>query len=126
MSTYIVTRKSDGAEVYRYGSEAPIEWVGMGFATHDHTAEPDPVEPALPTQAYEWPRLDFLRRFTMAERIAIRAARVTDPILNDFFSLLESADNVRSANADTQAGMGYLVQQGHITATRRDEILGGA
>lgn len=38
MTTYIVTRKSDGAEVYRYHADAPIEWGGMEFATHDHTA----------------------------------------------------------------------------------------
>ena len=126
MTTYIVTRKSDGAEVYRYGAEAPIEWVGFEFATHDHVQAPDPVEPQAPAAVYEWPRLDFLRRFTPAERIAIRTERVTDPILNDFFSLLEQAITVHSNDPDTQAGMGYLVQIGKLTAARRDEILGGA
>lgn len=127
MPTYIVTRKSDGQEVYRYGgADAPIEWVGFEFATHDHTVMPDPVDPPTPPSVYEWPRLDFLRRFTMAERIPIRNARLTDPILNDFFSLLEQADIIHSNDPDTMAGMGYLVQQGLLTAARRDEILGGA
>lgn len=126
MPTYIVTRKSDGAEVYRYSSDAPVEWVGMEYVTHDHVVAPDPVEPPAPVQIYEWPRLDFLRRFTMAERIPIRAARATDAVLNDFFSLLENTDIVHSNDPDTMAGMGYLVQQGYITAARRDEILVGA
>lgn len=126
MTTYIVTRKADGAEVYRYGAESPVEWVGFEFATHAHDPLPDPVEPGSPAPVSQWDRLDFLRRFTMAERIAIRAARVTDPILDDFFSLLETAPTVHNNDPDTLAGMGYLVQQGHITVARRDEILGVA
>lgn len=126
MPVYIVTRKSDGAEIYRYAADAPVEWIGFEFATHDHTAEPDPVEPVAPAPVLQWPRLDFLRRFTMPERIAIRAARATDPILHDFFSLLENADLVHSNDPDTLAGMGYLVQHGLLSAIRRGEILGVA
>lgn len=37
MSVYIVTSKATGKEVYRYEADAPIEWNGMEFATHDHT-----------------------------------------------------------------------------------------
>lgn len=52
MPVYIVTRKADGAEVYRYVSEAPIEWVGMEFGSHDHQEpppQPDPTEQPLPS-----------------------------------------------------------------------------
>jgi hypothetical protein len=126
MTTYIVTRKSDGAEVYRYASAQPEPWVGFEFATHDHTPEPDPVEPVTPAPVLQWERLDFLRRFTMSERIPIRNARAADPVLHDFFSLLEQADTIHSNDPDTLAGMGYLVQQGYLTVARRDEILGGA
>lgn len=51
MPVYIVTRKSDGAEVYRYQSDAPVEWDGMAFASHDHSeapVQPEPVVPVLP------------------------------------------------------------------------------
>lgn len=37
MAIYQVTRISDGVDVYRYASEAPIEWAGMDFSTHAHT-----------------------------------------------------------------------------------------
>lgn len=37
MPVYIVTRKSDGSEVYRYESAEPVEWDGMAFSDHAHT-----------------------------------------------------------------------------------------
>ena len=47
MPEYIVTRKTDGAEIYRYNTDAPIEWNGMEFTTHDHIeAAPVATEPA--------------------------------------------------------------------------------
>ena len=52
MAEYIVTRKRDGVEVYRYQSDTPVEWHGMAFDTHDHTpllvvdtATATPVDP---------------------------------------------------------------------------------
>lgn len=49
MSAYIVIRKTDGAEVYRYSAGAPVEWMGMEFATHHHNAieEGPPIEPPI-------------------------------------------------------------------------------
>ena len=47
MPEYIVTRKTDGAEIYRYNTDAPIELNGMEFTTHDHIeAAPVASEPA--------------------------------------------------------------------------------
>lgn len=44
MSVFRVIRKADGALVYRYEADQPIEWDGMGFATHDHVEElPEPA-----------------------------------------------------------------------------------
>lgn len=40
MSIYIVTDKETGQEIYRYQSDAPIEWSGMGFDTCDHSLAP--------------------------------------------------------------------------------------
>lgn len=46
MTTYAVTRKSDGQGVYRYNSDTgPVEWNGMEFATHDHIQVAEPVDP---------------------------------------------------------------------------------
>lgn len=50
MPTYIVTRKTDGAEIYHYQADAPVEWVGMEFSAHDHTEYTEPQE-VIPAQS---------------------------------------------------------------------------
>lgn len=56
MPEYIVTRKTDGAEIYRYNADAPIEWCGMAFASHDHTEfiPGDNVTPSQPVDPTRW------------------------------------------------------------------------
>lgn len=41
---YIVTNTESGEEVYRYQADSPIEWNGMGFATHTHTEHAEAVD----------------------------------------------------------------------------------
>lgn len=66
---------------------------------------------------------DFLRRFAIAERIAIREARRTDMVVEDFMSLMEADGTVRPKHPDTLAGIGYLVQQGLLTQERSTIIM---
>ena len=55
MTIYAVIRKSDGQQVYEYQSDAPVEWHGMEFATHEHMATPDPVTPEpAPVDPTQW------------------------------------------------------------------------
>lgn len=124
MSTYIVTRKSDGVEVYRYNADAPIEWGGMEFATHDHTPEvaDGPVD-VPPTKV--WTKIAYLRRFTQEERVAIRSAAKVVPELEDYLALLELADEVRSDDSDIASALAILEGAGLIGAGRAQEILNG-
>jgi hypothetical protein len=71
-------------------------------------------------------RLYLLNRYTAAERAAIRAARATDPVLDDAMYLFEQAQNVDVSLPLTQQLVGYLAQQGHIAAERVAEILAPA
>lgn len=48
MTTFIVTNKATGVEVYRYGADAPVEWSGMSFADHDHIPVPDEITEIVP------------------------------------------------------------------------------
>lgn len=91
-----------------------------GFDWNPATLDYDiPVPPrVLPITSVE-----FMRRFTMPERIAIRAARAADPVLEDFFDLLVVASSITITDEDVQAGVGYLVAQGLISAERAAEIL---
>ena len=126
MTIYIVTAKATGQEVYRYDSSAPVEWHGMEFATHDHTpvAEQGTVTD-VPVVAMTWTKLEYLRRFTQDERIAIRTAAKQVPALEDYVALLELASEVRSDDPDIIAALQMLEGAGLIAAGRAQEILNG-
>lgn len=128
MSTYAVTRKSDGAEVYRYAADAPVEWAGMEFATHDHAAEPDPAPPPAPS-VYGGRRdltvLEFMRLFTADERIAIRAAAAQSAVAQDYLDLMYHADIVHLDDADTQTALAMFEQSGILPPGRRAEVNNG-
>ncbi|OGV45207.1 MAG: hypothetical protein A2017_06610 [Lentisphaerae bacterium GWF2_44_16] len=64
---------------------------------------------------------EFLKRFTQAERIAIRSS--TDVYVMDFVSLTWAAQIVDFSDVDTLAGMAYLVTTGLLTEARKIEIL---
>ena len=128
MSIYIVTAKATGAEIYRYSADAPIEWSGMQFADFDHTLEveaPGTVTD-VPVVAMTWTKLEYLRRFTQDERIAIRTAAKQVPQLEDYLALLELASEVRSDDPDIIAALQMLEGAGLIAAGRAAEIIGGA
>lgn len=68
-------------------------------------------------------KLDFLRRFTTQERIAIREAAKTDPVIFDAMDLLNMATYVSLTDQDTINLVGYLALQGVVAQTRVSEIL---
>lgn len=67
-------------------------------------------------------RLEFLSRFTVQERITIRAAAKDDPVVEDFLFMLDVAGNVIPAHPTTQQGLGYLVSLKLLTVERSQEI----
>jgi hypothetical protein len=66
-------------------------------------------------------RLEFLRRFTSEQRIAIRASN--DPLIIDGRELLDMATDVSADDPDTIRYVRYLQQQGFISASDADRIL---
>jgi|DEB19_MinimDraft_2_1074335.scaffolds.fasta_scaffold55298_2 hypothetical protein len=138
MTTFVVTRKSDGQEVYRYNADAPIEWSGMEFATHDHATEA--VDPSAPTDApivaMTWTKLAFERKFTDAEWAAAQdfnagfegIALLTDEQklkirrgLNDY----KIATEISSIDPGTVTLLGLYEAFGVIASGRAQEILNG-
>lgn len=83
-----------------------------------------PYTPPAPTPA---PRtispLGFMQRLSPSNRIAIRAAAKTDPIIEDFLDLLYRATLIQLEHADTLAGVGYMVSQNLITQEEADALL---
>lgn len=76
-------------------------------------------DPPPPAQVAAWPAYDFYRRFTQAERIAIRQLAATDPAAMDFMQTLDhtiaSGSRVLANDPDLQAGLTYL--QAHPAGT---------
>lgn len=78
-----------------------------------------------------WTAFDFYRRFTSAERIAIRELAKTDMHADDFLRTLDATiaagANVRADDPDTIAGINYLqtapADNPVLTATRAAEIM---
>ena len=66
-------------------------------------------------------KLGFLNRFTMEERINIRAS--TNPIVIDIMNLLEVAENVSLTDPTTINAIGYLSYVGLLAPSRVSEIL---
>jgi hypothetical protein len=83
-------------------------------------AAPPPPEPVTVIS-----RLNFLRRFTRAERIALRAAETTDPVVSDFLLMLTLAEDVDLTSPDVTEGLVYLEANGFVTAERGDAIRSG-
>ena len=128
MTIFVVTNKSTGQAVYRYSADAPIEWDGMQFDTHAHEGEvlsETGIITDAPVKAMTWTKLEYLRRFTQGERIAIRSAASASPVLTDYLELLSLASEVRSDDPDIIAALAMLEGAGLIASGRSQEILSG-
>jgi hypothetical protein len=68
--------------------------------------------------------LEFLQRFTFAERTAFRALAATDNQAADYLNLVSAAAYVNNLDPDVIAGMQYLVSIGFLTESRSTEIMG--
>ena len=72
--------------------------------------------------------VEFKLLFTPQERVAIKAARATDLMIDDFYDIVEDPrlTFVDLGLQSTQDALSYMVAQGLLTAERRSEILAGA
>ena len=136
MTIYAVIRKSDSQEVYRYEHSAPVEWVGMEFATHDHIEVVEAPPPLPPTQqaVRHITKLAFRNRFTQTEKVAIEIAALDVPMatlqqrslaaaLRASQQDLSVAQYIDLNRADTRAGVQQLEAVGLLAAGRAAVIL---
>lgn len=136
MSTFAVIRKSDGREVYRYTSDAPVEWQGFEFATHNHVPVlvPPSSEPPIDVSPVRISKLAFRNRFTQVEKTTIEFAATDNP--NDPPQKRQLAAALRAQladqrdavwidlkRADTRSGVAQLEALGLIAAGRAKIIL---
>ena len=67
-------------------------------------------------------KLAFLSKFTLQERIAIRAS--TDPVVEDIMELFDAAQYISKKDPNTIQGLQYIGSVGLLTPERVAEILG--
>lgn len=82
----------------------------------------------LAAQNYEIPLtpMQFLERFTLQERIAIRAQRASNPAIDDYLDYLDKVSAIYRnppLGQKTIDGLNYLVSLGLLTADRPAAIL---
>lgn len=71
--------------------------------------------------------VEFKLLFTAMERVAIKTARSTDPVIDDFFDIVEDPrlTYVDLALQSTKDAIGYLKSKNLLTADRATAILAG-
>lgn len=71
--------------------------------------------------------VEFMLLFTSTERVAIKAARVTDQIIDDFLDIIEDPrlTQVDLALGSTQGALDYFTALGILAAGRKATILTG-
>lgn len=97
---------------------AELGYSGQGF--FPFTPEPPPPPPVD-----ELNKVDFLRLFTQAERIAIRQAAKVNLVVEDYQAMLDNAEIIRLSDPDIQAGVPLLEGAGLIGPGRAAQILAG-
>lgn len=128
MFTYHVKDKASGTLRYTYNAEEPINWNEFPFTDYDHIETPytAPDAPPMPVVApVILTKLQFLRRFTQAERITMRAAASASAEMFDYMELLRLAEEVVLNDPDTIAGVTMMEVAGIIGAGRAQEVLNG-
>lgn len=85
-----------------------------------------PVEAAAEVSLKVSP-VEFKLLFTPQERMALRAARATDPVLDDFYDIAEDPrlTHIDLGLQDTKDAIGYMVLQGLLTQARANVVLSG-
>ena len=86
------------------------------------TPQPEP-EPTYPKVT----PVEFKMLFASAERIAIKEARATDPVVDDYFDIVEDPrlQVVDLGLHSVQEGVHYLQSTGILTEDRVSQILAG-
>jgi hypothetical protein len=97
---------------------AELGYEGQGF--FPYTPPPPP-----PAPVDELNKIDFLRLFTQAERIAIRQAAAVNDLIADYQAMLDAANVVRLSDPDIQSGVPLLELGGLIGPGRAAQILSG-
>lgn len=115
-----------------YDTEVPDDaangdgWVNGQLVKPEPPAPVEPPEPVQPPAPKVSP-IEFMLLFTSAERVALKAARATDPVIDDWLEIVEDPrlSHVDLGLQSTKDALDYAVSIDILTTERRDQILAG-
>lgn len=120
VANWIVENRITGEVAYAYGADVATDFPEYPFAQYNHIRQKEVEAAPVPRTIT---KLEYLRRFTPKERIAIRAAAEQDAALTDYLQLMELAQEINLDDPDTIAAVQMLEQSGLIAAGRAAEVL---
>lgn len=127
----------DPAELYHldiaafYDTDVPDDAANGDGWVNGQLVKPEPPAPVEPPEQVATPPkvspVEFKLLFTSAERVAIKAARASDPVVDDFYDIIEDPrlTHVDLGLQSTKDALGYMASRGLLTAERVEEILSG-
>lgn len=117
---------SIAAEFEPVPDEVQVGW-GRNEDGEWEAPTPTPEPTPAPTESPKVSPVEFKLLFAPAERVAIKAARATDPVIDDFYDIVEDPrlTHVDLGLQSTKDALSYMVAQGLLTEERRLEILAG-
>lgn len=124
MYKFSVIEKSTGIKNYEYSADSPIEFTAWPFSLYEHVQGDEDTTSAPQISEIIWTKLEFLTRFTVPERIAIGTAAKTDPVVEDFMTLLNIAEFVSNIDPNLKPALDYLTSLNILATGRVDKILG--
>ena len=126
--TYFILYDSDTSLLGVHpGPALPTLPPGVSYETKEgpvpdlnrHTWNPETL--TLDPKGGTLTRLEFMSRFTPAERIAVWTS--TDPVTSDIAKLIEVAEFVDPSDPQTVQAINYLAQTGVLAQNRAAEVL---
>lgn len=111
-----------------YPNFTGYEWIMQEYHYYPEPIMPDPAppiepEPIVPTPKTILTPYEFLKRFTSEERKAIKAATLTNPDVDDLWTMFTVAQDIDLKNTDTINGVDALESLGILAEGRAAEIL---
>ena len=82
-----------------------------------------PPEPVTPPPVRELQKVEYLKRFTQEERIAIRTSAKVNAVAEDYIELMNAATVVHLDDPDTIKGVNTLEAAGLLAPGRAAQIL---
>lgn len=120
VANWIVENRITGEVAYAYGADQPDHFGTFPLEQYNHIRQKEVEAVPVPRTIT---KLEYLRRFTTDERVAIRAAAVANPVLDDYMKLMELAQEINLDDPDTIAAVQMLEQSGLIATGRAAEVL---